>query len=231
MESGSERRRAPRQEVRAAASLRQEGRTVGSIHILEDLSLTGARLCGRVAASGEVRLLLRRFGQLLELPARVVRVEPRPDGRAGVALAFLPLDEEQRRQLAAIIAGQRPLAAASVLVFDGDPVTRVPLARRLRLLGHGVLEARTALEATFALQRADLAAGVAFVGERLYQTALEEFVPFALHEYPRLRLVTPAAFLGLSSPRVRPLVAPPSCLASLRALLAELLGGPRLAAA
>lgn len=85
-----------------------------------------------------------------------------------------------------------PLAPspAHVIVFDAEPTSRDRLRDALAPLGLAVLEARTPLEVIHALVREPLEACVAFVGRQLLDTTPDEFVRFALEEFPGLTLVT-----------------------------------------
>lgn len=79
---------------------------------------------------------------------------------------------------------------ARVILFDAEATSRARLRDALAPLGLPVLEAKTPLEAIYALARHPLDACVAFVGRRLLDTTPAEFVRFALEEFPGLNVIT-----------------------------------------
>ncbi len=125
---------------------------------------------------------------------------------------------------------QRPRAHAHpeasptrVVVFDAEHESRAYLSDALRLLGLSVLEAKTPLEAIYALSRGSKDVCVAFIGGCLAATTPSEFVSFALEEFPSLRLVTAGADVSVDGERVHRLGPDDDDPAALSALLARLL--------
>jgi hypothetical protein len=125
---------------------------------IENLSAGGASLVTELwlASGEEVELVLDLLGARLTLPAKVYRIDVRPDLPLAVALAFRDLAGDVQRQLSDYVLQEIELCRArspeTVVLVNVSLEHCAHLVRDLAVLGRSMMIARGPLEATWYLQ-------------------------------------------------------------------------------
>jgi hypothetical protein len=191
---GSERRRYPRTEVVATATVIAPGRYAGT-YLVSNFSTGGALLLGDalLKVGDEVRILLELpSARLVRLSARVLRHEDQSDGHL-FAVMFHDISPEtedllQDLVVTALAKSRRKPGRLTVLVLTRDSAVRARLEADLRDLDLHASACTTPLSALVILN-ASRPAEIAIVDLGLEQAIGADFLAFLAEVYPRVRRV------------------------------------------